>query len=244
MDDDQRAPVGPGDERLGVRAGEDDRERARVAEHPRQRLDRLVAAGIVARVLDHAQPAGRGRVVHADAEQVRGEPVAQLDRALGERRLRVARHADRPLRAQRRRALEGEHHVGGRDAVAAQQVADEARAGELAGDVVLQVGVQAPVARVELGRRADREHRGVEQVEAERLRDVGEPVVGVGDRVAAGELQRAVVGDVEAAERVGRVGVARGDALHRGHHAPVDEVEADLDVLLGLGGHQAIRSAT
>ena len=56
--DDERAAVGLGDERLGVRAGEDDRERARVAEHPRQRLDRLVAAGVVARV---RRPCAAGR---------------------------------------------------------------------------------------------------------------------------------------------------------------------------------------
>ena len=49
-----------------------------------------------------------------------------------------------------------------------QQVADEPRARELARDVVLQVGVQAAVARVELRRGADREHGGVEQVEPER----------------------------------------------------------------------------
>ena len=66
--------------------------------------------------------------------------------------------------------VEGAHDVGGREAFALEQLPDEPRARELARDVVLQVGVQAPVARVELGRRADREHRGLQQVEAERAR--------------------------------------------------------------------------
>ena len=223
------AAAGLGDERLGVRAGEHDRQRARQRERRRQRRDRLVAARVVVGVRDQAQLAAGRRVVHPDAEQVRGEPVRQLDRPLGERRLRVALQPDRALRAQRRVALERHHHVGGRDALARQQVADEPRARQLARDVVLQVRVQAAVARVELRRRADREHGGVEQVEPERRGHVREPVVGVGDRLAARQLERAVVGDVEAAERVGRVRVRRRDALDRRHHAAVDEVEADAD---------------
>ena len=98
--DHQRAPVGLRRERLRVGPGEDDRERARVAQDAGERLHRLVAAGIVDRPVDHAQPAGAGRVVHADAEQVRGEAVGELDRPLGERGLRVAGDADRaPARA-------------------------------------------------------------------------------------------------------------------------------------------------
>ena len=58
-------------------------------------------------------------------------------------------------------------HVGGRDALAGEQVADEPRAREPARDVVVQVGEQAPVARVQLGRGAEAEDRGVERVEAE-----------------------------------------------------------------------------
>ena len=129
-----------------------------------------------------------------------------------------------------------------RDALALQQVADEPRARELAGDVVLQVGEQAAEARVELRRRAGGEHRGVEQVQPERGRDGGEPVVGARRGLPARELQRGLVGDVEAAERVGRVGVVGGDPLHRGHHAAIDEVEADR--LGHLANTQAIESAT
>ena len=58
--------------------------------------------------------------------------------------------------------------------------ADEPRAGEPARHVVLQVGVEEAVARVQLGRRADAEHRDVERVEPEPLAGLGEPRVGVG----------------------------------------------------------------
>ena len=133
-----------------------------------------------------------------------------------------------PLRAQRRRALERHHHVGRGDAVAGQQVADEPRARELARDVVVQVRVQPAVARVELRRGADREHRRVEQVEPERRRGPAASRSSASDTESPrAQLQRPVVGDVEAAERVGRVRVARRDALDRRHDAAVDEVEAD-----------------
>ena len=131
------------------------------------------------------------------------------------------------------------------DAVAGEQVPDEPRARQLARHVVLQVGVEPPVARVELGRRADGEDGGVEQVEPERLRDVREPVVGVRDGVAAAQLERAVVGDVEPAERVGRVRVVGRHPLDRRHHAAVDEVEADgRRTGRCHAAAQAIRSAT
>ena len=140
------------------------------ASSARHRLDGLVAARVVHGQLDHPQPRRLRRLVHAPAEQHRGEPVGDLDRALGERRLRVAEQLQRAEVAQPAVGVEGGHHVGGREALALEQLADEPRARELARDVVLQVRVQAPVARVELGRRADREHRGLEQVEPERGR--------------------------------------------------------------------------
>ena len=55
------------------------------------------------------------------------------------------------------------------DAVAGQQARDQARAGEAPRDVVLQVGIQAAIAGMKLGRRAHRQHRGVERVEAEPI---------------------------------------------------------------------------
>ena len=106
-------------------------------------------------------------------------------------------------------AVERRHHVGGRQALALEQVADEPRARELARDVVLQVRVQAPEARVELGRGADGEHRGVEQVEPERVRRRPAAASSAPDAESPlREPQRDLVGDVEAAERVAGVGVA------------------------------------
>ena len=75
-----------------------------------------------------------------------------------------------PGRRSGRVAVERRHDVRRRDALALEQVADEPRARQLARHVVLQVRVQPAVARVELGRRADAEHGGVEQVEPERAR--------------------------------------------------------------------------
>ena len=112
--------------------------------------------------------------------------------------------------------------------LAFEQLADEPRARELAGDVVLQVGVQAPVARVELRRRAHREHRGLEQVQPELGDDVVQPRVGVRDAVALGEPERDLVGDVQAPERIAGIGVGAGDPLDRRHHAAVDEAEGNL----------------
>ena len=202
----------------------------------------LVAAGVVRRHRHEPQPRRGGQLVEAGAEQVRGEPVGDLQRALGERRLRVAEQLDRAEPAQRPVEVEARHHVGGGHALALEQVPDEARARELAGDVVLQVGEQPPEARVELRRRAGGEHRGVEQVQPERGGDGGEAVVGARGGLPARELQGGLVGDVEAAERIGRVGVVGGDPLHGGHHAAVDEVEADR--LGHVANTQAIESAT
>ena len=130
---------------------------------------------------------------------------------------------------------ERRQHVRAVDARALEQVGDEPRAGQPARDVVLQVRVEEAVARVQLGRGADAQHREVERVEPEPLARLGEPRVRVRRRAAVGERERLLVGDVEPAERVGRVGVVRRDALHSRHHAAVDEVEAD-----GRGfGHRA-----
>ena len=126
---------------------------------------------------------------------------------LGERGLRVAEQLQRAEVAQPSAEVEGAHHVRGRQALALEQLPDQARARQLARDVVLQVRVQAPVARVELGRRADREHRGLEQIQPERGDHELQALVGVGGRVALREPQRDLVGDVEAAEGVAGVGV-------------------------------------
>ena len=240
--DDERAAVGLREQRLGVGPAQHHGQVAGAREHRGDRGDVVVAAGVVRRERREPQP-GRGRqLVQPRAEQVPGEPVGDLQGALGQRRLGVAEQLDRAEPPQRAVDVEAAHHVGGADALALQQVADQPRARELAGDVVLEVGEQAAEARVELRRRAGGEHRGVEQVQPERGRDGLQPVVGARRGLAARELQRRLVGDVEAAERVGRVGVVGRDALHRGHHAVIDEVEADPRS--HLTNTQAIESAT
>ena len=169
MDGDERAAEGGREQRVGVRAGEHDRQVARAGEQRGQRSSTAsLAARVVRGQLDHPQPRRLRRLVHAPAEQCGREPVGDLHRTLGERRLRVAEQLERAEVAEPAVGVEGPHHVGGGEPLALEQLADQARARELARDVVLQVGVEAPVARVELGRRADREHRGLEQVQAER----------------------------------------------------------------------------
>ena len=59
-----------------------------------------------------------------------------------------------------------------------------------------------------------------------RSRRVGEPGVGGRRRLAARERQRLLVGDVQAAQRVGRVRVARRRRLDRRAHARVEEAKA------------------
>ena len=147
-----------------------------------------------------------------------------------------------PSRRSRPVGVEGAHHVGGREPFALEQLPDQPRARQLARDVVLQVRVQAPVARVELGRGADRQHRGLEQVEAERLaRRCCRRSSASETTVALRQPQRDLVGDVEPAERVAGVGVRARDALDRRHHAAVDEAEGDLR---GTSGTDASPSAT
>ena len=199
--------------------------------------------GACAGSVDHPQ-AGRLRgLVHPPAEQHRRQPVGDLDRALGQRRLRVAHQLQRAEPAQPSVGVERAHHVGRAQPFALEQLADEPRARQLARDVVLQVRVQAAVARVQLGRRAHRQHGGLEQIQPERLDDALQALVGVRRRLAVGEPQRDLVGDVQPAERIARIGIRAGDPLDRRHHAAVDEAERDRG-LLRLRHYGAILSAT
>ena len=117
--------------------------------------------------LDLAQPRpGRGVAQLAGPEQERHEPVGDLDRAVGERRRRVGRHQpDGAAAGEAAAGLKAGEHVGGVDSLARQQLGGQPRAGQPAGDVVLEVGVEAAVAGLELGCHAQREHRAVQRVE-------------------------------------------------------------------------------
>ena len=146
------------------------------------------------------------------SEQERGQPVGDLHRPVGERHRRVRR--EQPDRADGRQpgvGREAREHVAAVDAVAAQQARDEPRARQPSGHVVLEVGVQPPVARMQLGRGAHREHGGVERVQPEPLGGGREQRVGLLRAEVAGQRQRLIVGDVEPAERVVGVSVLRRD---------------------------------
>ena len=122
-----------------------------------------------------------------------------------------------PRRRSGERAGEAGEHVGGVTPSPDEQLAEQARAGEPARDVVVQVGEQAAVAGVQLGRGAEAEHRGVERVEPEpraRRRRAGRRRPA--PRASAASDERLVVGDVEAAERVAGVRVAGRGALDCG----------------------------
>ena len=160
---DQRAVQRGGDQRVGVRAGEHDRQPRGPRQQRAHQRHRLLAPGRVRGDRDHPQARRLRGLVHPPAQQRGGEPVGDLHRALRERRLRVAQQLQRAQVPQAAVEVEGAHHVRRRQALALQQLADEPRRRELARHVVLQVGVEPAVARVELGRGAHREHRGLQR---------------------------------------------------------------------------------
>ena len=137
-----------------------------------------------------------------------------------------------PRCAQPAVGVERHHHVGGREPFALEQLPDQPRRRQLARDVVLQVRVQAPVARVELGRGAHREHRGLQQVQPER---VARPPAGARRRPSPSRPARAAARPRRRCRARGtdrRVGVRPRDPLDRRHHAAVDEAEGDRRVEL------------
>jgi hypothetical protein len=239
VEDEQRAGGG-GDDRGGVRPADHQGERGVDAEQARDLLHYLVPARDRQPRVDAPQRrrrAGLGEAA-ARAEQVGREPVGDLHRAVGERDRAVG--LEQPQRAGAREPggdAERRQHVRAVDARALEQVGDEPRAGEPARDVVLQVRVEEAVARVQLGRGADAQHREVERVEAEPLAGLGEARVGVGRRAAVGERERLLVGDVEPAERVLGTVVGRRGGLDGGPQALVEEAEADRGEL--SRGHAA-----
>ena len=97
------------------------------------------------------------RLVEAGAEQEGGEPVGQLEHPLGQRHgAPGSSSAQRAGRAQRRRGVEAVERLAPPRADAASRRATSRGLGSLPGHVVVQVGVEPPVARAELGRGAER----------------------------------------------------------------------------------------
>ena len=226
----QQRPVGGArHERGGVRPGDDERQVGGGGEEGRDLGDRLLAARALGRHRLAPQAAAAERVQgRAQPEQEGGQRVGDLDGAVAERRRALALDQAQRARAPQRAAMpEAGEHVGGGDAVAHEQLGDQPRAREAARDVVVQVGEQPAVAGVQLRRRAEPEHRGVEGVQPEPRAGVGEPRVGVLRLRVRREGERLVVGDVEPAQRVAGVRVPRGRALDVGSQPSVEEREAD-----------------
>ncbi len=130
----------------------------------------------------------------AGSEDERRQPVAELHRTVGEwHRLIGHEQPDRADRHEPRVGRKACEHVVWLDAVAGQKARHQPRAGQPPRDVVLQVGVQPAVARMQLRRRADRQHRRVECVEPEPVdRRVQGGVRVLGPEVS-GERQRLVI---------------------------------------------------
>ena len=225
--DEQERRLGGGGEYFGGVGP--DHEQGQVGVGGQQSLDLGHGFGAPAPPGGGPDPAqgGRGRRGHhlrLGPEHERGEPVGDLDAAVGEGNRRI--RAQRADRAQARKpSLIGKavQYVGLADPLIGQQGGDEPLTGQPPRDVVLQVGVQTPVAGMQLGGDADRQHRGVERVEAEQLGGPGQPGVGGIRATARGQAERLIVGDVEAAQRVmGQVLSAR-DCAHRGLQSSIEK---------------------
>ena len=177
---------------------------------------------------DVAQGCAGGRVGEIDgAEQESGEPVGDLHLPVGERGRRLGgQQADRAAARERRTWSETRQHLVAGHALVRDQIGRQAGAGQLAGDVVVQVGVQAAEPGLQLGRRAQREDDAVDRSETEALD--GERQRRRRGRLApvGRERERLFIGDVEAAQRVVRVGAARDRCLYRCPQACIEEREA------------------
>ena len=105
----------------------------------------------------------------AGAEQEGGEPIGDLDQPVRERRRRLGSRAGGSRRVPPAgRRGEAREHVGLRDAAAAEQRGRQPRARELPRHVVVQVGVEPAVARMQLGRAHSASASRLERVEPEQ----------------------------------------------------------------------------
>jgi hypothetical protein len=145
--------------------------------------------------LDPAQPRAGCRAAEvAGAEQEGDETVGDLDGTIGQRTGGVG--ADQPDRAAAGKAgggFEARQHVGRVHPLSGQQLGRQPGAGQPAGDVVLKVGVQAAVARLQLRRRAQCQHRAVQCIQAEPRDGLIEPLTGRGRPRLGGHRHRLLV---------------------------------------------------
>ena len=224
----QGPAAGRRDDRVRVGAGHHHGQAGLGSQQLGDALDRRLAAGGVG-VRRHTPQSRVGAHLHqaaAGAQQERGQPVGDLHRAIRERQRGVGiEQAKGPEPGKARVRAEAGQHVDAGDPLPHQQLGRQARAREAAGHVVLEVGVEAPVARVQLGRGAHRQHRAVQRVQPQALRRGRQGRIGVREGGVVGHGQSLVVGDVEPSERVVAARVALRRRSNRRADARVDERE-------------------
>ena len=239
VDEHDGRPERDGEQRRRVRAGDHERAAAPPAEQ-RSQLGR---------------PACLARVVRAAAATTRRRPsrrrLVESARRAGTRpagrRPSTARSASgvgpppsssriAPRRRSGRVRSKQRQHVGRvRRPSSASRPRDQPRARQLAGHVVVEVGEEPAVARAQLRRGAERRAPPPRARRARAAPAAREARVERRRRLRAGERERQLVGDVEAAERVGRVRVACRDRLDRRADARVERARSGrrLDVSAG-----------
>ena len=216
-----------------VRAAGHERQSRIGGQQQPEALGRLVTSGQIIRT-DAAHGGSGAGVGEVDgAQEKRGQPVGDLHRAVGERRRRLAgQQADGALPWERRAGSKARQHLPARQGLVREQVRGQAGARQLAGDVVVQVGVEAAEAGVELRCRAEREDQAVDRLqpkplggERERRRRRTLPAIGC-------EREGLLVGDVEPAQRVVRVGAARDGGADGCPQAIVEKGEKSTEAAL------------
>ena len=226
VDQQKRLPECQREQGGRVRAGDHHGQRAVGGEEGLQLGDRRRAPRVVLGDGDGPQPAVTHRLVEAGAEQIGGQPVRQLEHPVCERELAPRlEQAHRARAPERRGVVEAVESLRRRDPRLRKQAADQPRRRQLPGHVVVEVGVEPAVLRAELRCGAERERGRLEVAQPEQPSGERDPVVQLGARPGGGELDRQVVGDVEAAKRIGRVRVGRGDRLDRGADPRVERLE-------------------
>ncbi len=148
----------------------------------------------------------------------------------------------------------------------AAQLERQADLGAAAGDVVVEVGIEALEARVQVGRERDQQQVEVERVEAEAARQPAQAQFGAGPLGApGGHLDRGgrrgrdgrrarrsgveqpvdlLVGEVEAAEGVVGTGVGLAAQRHRGPHRRLHQRQPPAQVDQAGLGPVAVQAGT
>ena len=191
-----RCPGRRGHHRPRVRPADDQGQLCACRQQRRDLGNRVDAAdGGLGLDLAQAGP-GRGAPEVARPEQEGHQPVGDLDRTVGERRCYVrGDEPDRPAAGEAAARLKAAEYIRRVDPLAREQFGGQARAGEPPRHVVLEIGVEPAVARLQLGRHAQRQHRAVQGVEPEARHRVVQPRARRRRPRLRGERDRLLVGD-------------------------------------------------